>query len=120
MTSENLSSLLNLLALTLGYAPFSLQPVCGWYIGNPFGLHANTDIPIESEGLDLADPAYSGIMGHIRVLGVRQARELIEKIGFRNSEVRSIGLMPLPGWMGRPLERIARGRGHWLLIRAVK
>ncbi len=41
ITSENLCSLLNWLAMSLGYTPFSLMQVCGRYLGNPLGLHYN-------------------------------------------------------------------------------
>ena len=120
MTSENLCSFLNLSAMVLGYTPFSLLAVGGWYLGNPLGLHHGKDVHAETPGVPMDDPAYSGIMGHNRVLSVPQARELLHKIGFTNIQVRSIGLMPLPGWIGRPLEKLLTRRGHWLLIRAEK
>jgi SAM-dependent methyltransferase len=120
MTSENLCSLLNLSAMFLGYTPFSLLAVGGWYLGNPLGLHYGKDVHAETPDVPMDDPAYSGIMGHNRVLSVLQARDLLQRIGFTNIEVRSIGLMPLPRWIGRPLEKLMPRRGHWLLIRAEK
>jgi SAM-dependent methyltransferase len=120
MTSENLCSFLNFSAMALGYTPFSLLAVGGWYLGNPLGLHYGKEVHAETPNVPMDDPAYSGIMGHNRVLSVPQARDLMHKIGFTNVEVRSIGLMPLPGWIGRPLEKLMPRRGHWLLIRAEK
>lgn len=117
MTSENLSSFLNLGALLLGYAPFSLQRVCGWYVGNPLGLH---DQNTAEGGVPLHDPAFSGINGHIRVLTVTQASALLARIGFINCEVRSIGLMPFPSSISRHLEKWLTRRGHWLLMKAQK
>jgi SAM-dependent methyltransferase len=120
LTSENLTSLLNLGAMAFGYTPFSSQNVCGWYVGNPLGLHAGESFPVDVASVPLDDPSFSGIAGHNRILSVAQARDLFAKVGFREIEVRSIGLMPLPGWLGRPLEKLMPRRGHWLLMRATK
>ena len=120
MTSENLSSFLNLAAMLLGYTPFSLLAVGGWYLGNPLGLHYGKEVHGETPNVPMDDPAYSGIMGHNRVLTVLQARDLLQRIGFVDIEVRSIGLMPLPGWLGRRLENLMPRRGHFLLMRARK
>lgn len=111
VTSENLASFLNLGALMLGYTPFTLMRVCGWFLGNPLGLHYGEHI---EEGVDIADPSFAGVTGHVRALTVLQARELFERIGF-SAEVSSIGLMPMPEWLGRPLEPFMPGRGHLLL-----
>lgn len=118
LTSENLCSLLNLSAVAIGYTPFSLINVCGWYLGNPFGLHVGRTME-EHAGRAMppvTDPAFSGVAGHIRVLSVPQAYALMEKTGFVDIEVRSIGLMPFPKWLGRPLESVMWRRGHWLLM----
>lgn len=119
-TSENLTSWLNTFASILGYTPFSLQQTCGWYLGNPMGLHDGEDIAINLSAMRLEDPAFSGVSGHVRVLGFRQAGELLRKVGFDKVTVRTLGLMPIPGWMGRRLEGVFRGRGHWLLLSAEK
>ncbi len=116
MTSENLTSWMNTLASILGYTPFSLQQTCGWYLGNPLGLHAGEDIAIDLTKIALDDPAFSGISGHVRVLGCRQAEDLMRRVGFDRVEVTTIGLMPLPAWLGRPLERFFTRRGHWLMM----
>lgn len=120
MTSENLTSFLNLSAMLCGFTPFSLLAVGGWYLGNPLGLHYGKEVHAETPDVPMDDPAYSGIMGHNRVLSVLQARDLLQRLGFTEIEVRSIGLMPLPGWLGRPLENLLTRRGHWLLIKARK
>ncbi len=120
MTSENLTSWMNTLASMLGFTPFSLQQTCGWYLGNPLGLHAGEDIAIDLTPVPLDDPAFSGISGHVRVLGCRQADELFRRVGFARVEVSTIGLLPLPSLIGRPLERLFRHRGHWLMLAAQK
>jgi SAM-dependent methyltransferase len=116
ITSENLTSFLNLGAMALGYTPFTLMRCCGWFLGNPLGLHYLEHI---EEGVPITDPAFAGVTGHVRALGVLQARELFERIGFE-VHVSSIGLMPLPDWLGRWLEPMMPRRGHLLLIEAKK
>jgi len=118
LTSENLSSFLNLSAMALGFCPFSLQRVGGWYVGNPLGLHDGDDTSAEAGAIPVSDPLHSGITGHVRVLSASQAEALLRRTGFAAVQVSSIGLMPLPGWMGRALERRMKRRGHWLLMRA--
>lgn len=116
VTSENLTSFLNLGAMALGYTPFTLMRVCGWYLGNPLGLHYQEHV---EEGVSITDPAFAGVTGHIRALSVLQAKELFERIGLP-AEVSSIGLMPLPDWLGKRLESLMFRRGHLLLIKAKK
>jgi len=117
VTSENLTSFLNLGAMMLGYTPFTLMRCCGWYLGNPLGLHYGEHI---EEGVAITDPAFAGVTGHVRALGVVQAQELFERVGFADVRVSSIGLMPLPDWLGRMLEPLMTRRGHLLLIEAKK
>jgi SAM-dependent methyltransferase len=116
IASENLCSLLNCIALCLGYTPFSLMQTCGRYLGNPLGLHYHE--PLE-EPLPIDHPAFAGVSGHIRVLTVRQAKELFALIGF-DVQVHSVSILPLPDSLSRVLERITSNRGHFLLIRARK
>jgi SAM-dependent methyltransferase len=116
ITSENLCSLLNWLAISLGYTPFSLMQVCGRYLGNPLGLHYNEPL---AEPLPIDHPAFAGVSGHIRVLTVRQAKELFTQAGFE-TEARSISILPLPDSLSRMLEGVVQNRGHYLLIRARK
>lgn len=116
VTSENLTSFLNLGAMALGYTPFTLMRMCGWYLGNPLGLHYQEHV---EEGVPITDPAFAGVTGHIRALGVLQAKELFDRLEFP-AEVSSIGLMPLPNFIGKPLEPLMYRRGHLLLIKARK
>ena len=117
VASENLCSLLNWMALTLGYTPFSLMQTCGRYLGNPLGLHYG-EAHIEN-AVPLDHPAFSGIGGHVRVLTVRQARELFQMVGFE-AEARSVSILPLPDGLSRMLEGVIKNRGHFLMIQARK
>jgi SAM-dependent methyltransferase len=116
VTSENLCSLLNWLALTMGYTPFSLMQTCGRYLGNPLGLHYQEPL---AEPLPIDHPAFAGVTGHIRVLTVRQADELFTQAGFE-TEARSISILPLPDGLSRALEGMIQHRGHYLLVKARK
>jgi hypothetical protein len=95
---------------------FILSSTCGRYLVNPLGLHYEE--PIE-EPLPIDHPAFAGVSGHIRVLTVRQARELFVLTGF-DVQARSVSILPLPDGLSRVLERITSNRGHYLLIRARK
>jgi SAM-dependent methyltransferase len=116
VATENLCSLLNWFALTLGYTPFSLMQTCGRYLGNPLGLHYNEPI---SEPVPIDHPAFAGISGHVRVLTVRQAHELFTLTGFE-TEVGSVSILPLPDTLSRVLEKFIHNRGHYLTIKARK
>ena len=117
VTSENLTSFLNLGAMALGYTPFTLMRCCGWYLGNPLGLHYGEH---PEEGVPITDPAFAGVTGHVRALAVLQAEELFQRVGFTGVEASSMGLMPLPDWLGRRLEGVMPRRGHLLVIQAKK
>ena len=117
ITSENLTSFLNLGAMALGYTPFTLMRCCGWYLGNPLGLHYGEHI---EEGVPITDPAFAGVTGHVRALGALQAQEMFQKAGFTAVQVSTMGLMPLPDWLGQRLEKWMPRRGHLLLIQAQK
>lgn len=116
IATENLCSLLNWFAITLGYTPFSLMQTCGRYLGNPLGLHY---MEPHEKSVPMDHPAFSGICGHVRVLTVRQARELFELVGFE-TEARSISILPLPDGLSRWLEYLIKNRGHYLILRARK
>jgi SAM-dependent methyltransferase len=116
ITSENLCSLLNWIAISLGYTPFSLMQVCGRYCGNPLGLHYGEPI---HEHLPIDHPAFAGVSGHVRVLTVRQAKEIFVSAGFE-TETRSISILPLPDGLSRAFEGLIKNRGHYLLVRGRK
>ncbi|MEI7730598.1 MAG: class I SAM-dependent methyltransferase [Verrucomicrobiota bacterium] len=116
VASENLCSILNTFAMAMGYTPFSLMQTCGRYLGNPIGLHYNEKLV---EHVPVDHPAFSGVSGHVRVLTVRQARELFDLTGFQ-TEAWSVSILPLPDWLSRRLESVVIHRGHYLIVRAKK
>lgn len=117
VSSENLVSLLNTIAVVLGYVPFPMQQVCGLYCGNPLGQHDAQNLAC---GLKEDDPAYSGATGHNRVFAPLQAKTLFEDAGFIDVEVGTMGLILLPDDLSAQVERIMPRRGHMLTIKAKK
>lgn len=76
ISTENLASIPNRLASLFGIAPFSVQPICGEYVGGfKRGVFASTELPTNH-------PAYSGVLGHVRVLTAGQLSKLLSKAGF--------------------------------------
>lgn len=73
-----------------------------------------------AEAWPLDHPAFSVVSGHVRVLTVRQARELFELVGFQVEEARSTSILPLPDGLSRGLERVVKNRGHYLMLRGRK
>jgi len=116
ITSENLSSFLNLIAMAMGYTPFTLANCCGWVLGNPLGIHHQKELPAY---VALESLSFSGVTGHVRALSVPQAKELFDKVGFQTT-ASSIGLLPLPGCIGRHFEKLCYRRGHFLMVKATK
>jgi len=87
ISTENLASWPNRLMLLFGKAPFSVQPVCGSYVGGwKKGVHTPECTLKESH------PTFSGQRGHVRVLTKGQLKTLLEKAGFHIESTHSYGL----------------------------
>lgn len=78
LSTENLASIPNLLALALQRAPFSTQPICGKFVGGWKDGPAGYAKTVSSNS-----PIYSGIFGHVRVMTVGQIRDLLYAAGFQ-------------------------------------
>jgi SAM-dependent methyltransferase len=91
VSTENLASWHNVLALMLGWQPFSLTNVSGLGggLGNPAALHRN---------LEHSRPAS---WRHVHVFAYRGLRELFEGHGFVVREALGAGYYPLPAAFGR-------------------
>jgi SAM-dependent methyltransferase len=89
-STENLASWHNILALALGWQPFSLTNVTATRagLGNPLAVHR--DAPP-------GEPSWQ----HRRVFSYRGLRELIEAHGFTDVAVRGAGYFPLPAALAR-------------------
>ena len=78
LSTENLASLPNILALLTQHAPFSTQAVCGEFIGGwKSGPAGNPHC-----GVHRHHPTFSGVRGHVRVMTVGQIKFLLRLHGF--------------------------------------
>ena len=76
LATENLASIPNRIMLALGYAPFSVQSVCGVFLGGfKRGLINHCDMPKNH-------PCFAGVRGHVRVMTTGQLRELLKMAGW--------------------------------------
>jgi SAM-dependent methyltransferase len=106
VSTENMASWHNVVALVLGLQPFSASNYSSrrYPLGNPFGLHAGSD----SQVLD-------GML-HRRIFTTRALRELFDAHGFEVVDVRGSGYHPLPPAVGR----IDVAHAHFVSIAAQK
>lgn len=94
LSTENLLSLPNRLAMLLGIVPFSLQPNAGKYRGGwKRGKCSHGDVALN-------DPRWGGINGHIRLNSTDVLCDLLEENGWRVDKVHSFAF------------------GHFILIEA--
>ena len=100
--TENLASWPNVVALSLGYMPFSLTNISSkGAIGNPFALHQEWDSIGES-------------WQHIHVLTLRALREILEYKGFVVEHVFGAGYFPFSGTLSRTLSALSPKRAHFI------
>ncbi len=78
ISTENLASIPNIMALLCQRTAFSTHPVCGEYLGG-FNDRSRGYQP---SGFPINHPCYSGVNGHVRVMTVSQLRELFKRAGF--------------------------------------
>ncbi len=91
VSTENLSSWHNIVALILG-----LQPSTGPYISNQFSIGFHP-LAIEHKKGHKKNPHLAVMRGHTRVMAFRSFVRLFEAYGFVVEEVRGVGFYPLPG-----------------------
>ncbi len=107
VSTENLSSWHNILALTMGFQDFSHNPSSVWYIGNPLSPHYRKRTP----------PSFSP---HYKVFTPRSLREIFEAYGFKVDKWLGTGYYPAPSSLSRVLEAIDPWHAQFLTIRALK
>lgn len=88
VSTENLASWHNVLALLLGWQPFSLSNVSerAAGLGNPLAIHRD-------------EQSQDAAMAHLRVFAYRGLRELLALHGFSIEAVRGAGYYPLPSFV---------------------
>lgn len=105
ISTENLSSWVNIFALLLGWQPFSLTNISNKRLGieNPFALNAGGTQNLSS-------------WLHLRVMAVRALKELFEIHGFKVEKVAGAGYFPLPSVVGKWDVR----HSHFITVKARK
>jgi len=112
--TENLASWANIFSLFFGWQPFSTTNINGWSLGNPFIWHKNV-YKDEAESKRINDAGLSGAVGHNRVLSYQGLKDLLQKSGFENVRVFTVGYLPFWGWLSDLLVKIDRRHGHFLI-----
>lgn len=89
--TENLASWHNILALVLGWQPFSLSNVCEtcFQVGNPLAVHS---------GEPSSNPK---TWQHLRVFSYRGLRGVFIAHGFEVVRCEGSGYYPLPNWLSK-------------------
>jgi|SRR3972149_9598618 len=106
LSTENLSSWHNILALCLGWQAFSQHVSSYRSIGNPLSIGHNTDYK-------------SGTM-HIKILTPRGLRELAKLHNFKIEEFFGAGYYPLPSFLSKCLSRLDPTHSAFIGIKARK
>lgn len=86
LSTENLRSIPNMLALLLGKTPFSLQACCGQYRDG--WKRGPVNAPDKA---DRSAPTFSGMHGHVRVMTLGMLERLFEDAGLWISKRRLYG-----------------------------
>jgi len=103
LSTENLASWHNIVALLLGYMPFSLTNISGKSaaIGNPAAPHAGKESTMESS------------WQHQRVFTIQGLKHLAELTGFKVEKVLTSGYYPL----GDFFSRIDPRHSHFFVVK---
>lgn len=98
IATDNLSSWANIIALLLGFEPFSLTlGIADIVIGNPFALrYKESGISwAEKSEVDFDKSIPSGVEGHVRVLAYQAFKEIMTYKGFAIEKIIGSGY-PIP------------------------
>jgi SAM-dependent methyltransferase len=109
VSTENLASWHNILALVMGWQPFSLTNISSRVsvVGNPLSLHRGT--PVRPDPLQ-----------HVRVFAARGLLELVEAHLFKVNAVRGAGYFPVPTRPARAIEKLDIRHAAFITIQAFK
>ena len=105
VSTENLSSWVNIASLILGWQPFSITNISFNHggLGNPFSFYRHKKPKLNS-------------WTHTRVMAITALKELFENYGFTVEKTYGSGYFPLPAIMGR----IDSVHSHFITIKIRK
>lgn len=120
ISTENLANWANILALTLGWQPFSSK----LGLGNPFiftGIEGRTEEWAFNTKLAEADiwKGY-GYGVHNKVLAYRGLIDIFKMNGFKIEKICGVGYYPFPEIVGRFLSNIDPRHAFYLILKARK
>lgn len=118
ISTENLSSWHNIIALVLGVQDFSHHILKRKHVSNPFSIHYGEKTATWSakgnSGVD--DAAYP----HVKILTYRSLIRICEEYGFIFEQGKGSGYYPLWGTMGRIASRIDPYHSHFITVKMRK
>lgn len=112
VATDNLASWPNLLALFMGWQPFSsAYGVASRPLGNPFAVGG--DFVVE-------DGDSLGELSHNKVLAYKTLLDVFSEYGFRVEVVYGIGYFPFFGKLSELMCRIDKRHSHLLIVKGIK
>jgi methionine biosynthesis protein MetW len=107
LSTNNLASWHNVASLMLGYQPMPMHVSGEVIAGNPLD-------PLRGERHPQGEDS------HLRIFSFRGFRELCEHHGFRVLALRTSGYYPFPPALARPMARLDRRHGVYLIAKLVR
>lgn len=120
VATDNLSNWPTIIALILGFQPFSLADgICKKSVGNPLALRANLGEVVHDKQTDL-DWRTSGEWSHNKVLSYQALTDAYRGYGFKIEKVIGVGYFPFGGFLGKIFANLDKRHAHFLVIKARK
>lgn len=118
ISTENLSSTHNVLALILGYQDFSHHLIMKKHVGNPLALHHNEKTCTwgaeNNSGID------ESAFPHIKIPTFKSLRKIFEAYNFKYKKGKGSGYYPLCGFLGRFFSNIDPYHSHFITVKMQK
>lgn len=123
IATDNLSSWANIVAMILGYHPFSLTPgISDVVLGNPFALHIGESgvTWANKQSLGIREERLQGTQGHIRVLAYQALKDLIYHHNLILEKITGAGYLFFGGTLASILSSLDPRRAHFLVVKLRK
>ena len=118
ISTENLSSWHNVIALAFGFQDFSHHLIRKKHVGNPFSLHYGEKTASwsakDNSGVD------DSLHPHVKIFTYRSLIEAFEAFGFRFEKGSGSGYYPLCGTLGFFASRVDPYHSHFISIKMRK
>ncbi|MCR4329302.1 MAG: class I SAM-dependent methyltransferase [Candidatus Roizmanbacteria bacterium] len=118
IATDNLSCWPNILALIMGWQPFSTTDGVGSNaIGNPFAIHTR-----RHKGEKAFEKKYlkQGIFEHNKVMAYQMLIDSFTYFHFNIERIKGVGYFPLYGYFAKLMNKIDIRHSHFLIIKARK